>query len=768
MTHISKKTISKVAVKEKYLRKNHFNSLNVWWARRPITAMRSLLINEIISRNGNKYLLPNELISHINPDKNEFKRFKETYDTNKLNLLDTFSGGGSIPFEGARLGLNTYSYELNPIAAVGQESVFKSNVVSNFPQLLKKYGKQTIDRASKRSEVLYQFQNEDPYVIFWTRTSVCPECQNTMHLGRLNYFKKRGEEFIVFEDNKVKTINSDDKYEPKKIKGFNCSHCNTSYSYKDIKEYCKTKRLGSHPIALCNYQKPKEYLSISPKQLDEIQSISKKIDEELKKLHHLIPKTKVEKKAGVINPTLYDLKYASDIFNKRQLFITTVLIDEICKTYESVKTDYDLATAKQIVLGLTSLIEFHVDWNNKYTMWIPQNEQTGRSLAGPGVGMKWDYIEVNPFYHKGSNFYSKLDRIVNTYEAIEFDGNVHVHNQSSTNLELEDNSIDIVLTDPPYYDSIDYTGLSEFFRPWFEVLISNTYQSNVNLTNEVKKEAIVELSNSSDRGGDHYLKIMSEVFNEIERVLKINGTFLMLFSHKTLEGWKVISESLNQTNLYINKVIPIEMERIARPRAMSYQSLNGVIVFEIQKKPPSINSLDDDIRIIIDDIKSNEISESQTLICLAALSCKYSQILNKRYKDVHEQILSEFESKKLDFFHSTNIDELTKMYVNERLKGKSKKSILEKYDLIKNENLKGLTEIDPNLLPNSTLKDSIEVVNVFKNNNKVTIDLSSDKRSKVQEFLGLIGGNTLNTLKKRSSNSELKVIRSTLSKITKV
>ena len=43
-TKLNSRIISEIGVKEKYIRKEHFNSIKVWWARRPITAMRNLLI----------------------------------------------------------------------------------------------------------------------------------------------------------------------------------------------------------------------------------------------------------------------------------------------------------------------------------------------------------------------------------------------------------------------------------------------------------------------------------------------------------------------------------------------------------------------------------------------------------------------------------------------------------------------------------------------------------------------------------------------------
>src|SRR4051794_9465759 len=125
LAKLTYKAISEIGVKEKYIRKGHYNTLKVWWARRPITTMRALLIREMLYRYGSSSLLVDAaLFTELNPSKIVFESFKEKFKTAQLNVLDVFAGGGSIPFESARLGFNTFCGELNPVASLLQETIF--------------------------------------------------------------------------------------------------------------------------------------------------------------------------------------------------------------------------------------------------------------------------------------------------------------------------------------------------------------------------------------------------------------------------------------------------------------------------------------------------------------------------------------------------------------------------------------------------------------------------------------------------------------------
>lgn len=768
---LTSKIISEIGVKEKYLRKNHYNSLKVWWARRPITAMRSLLIKEMYDSNLKDAHVDLDLISDLNPSQKKLKTFAEEFNTNNINVLDVFAGGGSIPLESARLGFNTFSAELNPVASLLQETIFNSNSIPDYSEKLRKSGTIIIENLKNKYSKNYDFNGDIPYVIYCSKISKCVKCNSEIDLKRLQYLSKRKNKIkkidehgdILFVKNEIEIA--------EKTKTFLCKNCGAENTFKDIKEYCKNNSLDYKPFAFCYHdESEKKFRKIDSQDNQIFKELSKNIDAELKTLSYLLPKDKVIKKGGVINPTLYDLKYHYDFFTNRQLLILLGLIDEITNEYNRLKVEYDSITTKQIILGLTCLIEFLVDWNSKGTMWISQNEQTGRSLAGPGVGMKWDFIEINPFYKSGSNLSSKLNRVCDTYAEIHLNNNVEILKGSSTNLSIADKSIDIILTDPPYFDSVDYTGLSEFFRPWFEVLIKNTFDENVNLENDHLQEAIVDLSNGNKNGKDslHYQNLMTGVLKEVKRVLKDDGKVLMLYSHKTFEGWQVIGEAIRDANLIIENCIPLEMERIARPRAMSYEALNGVIVFKLKNNNHNISTVEKDIEELNLEVKKGEILESHKVIYLASLACKMMTLSNKNFDYSYKEVIKLYTISNLN--NDENLfDNLTKNYLAKYLEEKNCNiDLLRKNNLLnlKNEELIKFNNLDEKLIDeNSQLYKAVKIFKDFKSNSKTKVEIEETEREIYSQLFSTLSGLNLNTLSNRSSDEVVKVSRLILSKI---
>jgi putative DNA methylase len=774
--NLNNRLISEIGTREKYIRANHYNTLKVWWARRPITTCRSLLIQEVLKRNGveNK-LIDIELFSEVNPSKKIFDKFKNEFKTNELSVLDVFSGGGAIPFESARLGFETYCAELNPVASLLQESIFNSQLIEKYPEKLRKAGYDIIGRVENRISKYFNINGTIPYVLFWSKVAKCKSCNSDLDLRRFEYLSKRVNKPLRILDNEgelsiATSLNSNDSLK----KEFTCSKCNEPHSFKDIKDYCKENSFSFSPFAVCYHNNNKKsYKIISKDDKKVLDGFDDKITTEIEKLKCLIPDEKVKSKSGVINPTIYDLKTHKDFFSKRQLLVLLTVIDEVINEHQNLVNCYNHNDAKQITLGLTSLIEFLVDWNSVSTMWISQNEQTGRSLAGPGVGMKWDFIEVNPFYDKGSNLKSKIDRVCDTYSSIKFNNKVNIIKGSSTSLPLPENSIDIVLTDPPYYDSIDYTGLSEFFRPWFEILIKNTFDKNINLKNQTKFEAIVELSKSvGSKDHGHYKDIMTGVLKEVNRVLNINGTVLLMYSHKTIEGWQVIAEAFQESSLFITDCNPLEMERIARPRAMAYEALNGVIVFRAKKSNLNITSVQEDISSLKEKISNGVILESQVVIYLAGLACKQVTLTGKSFIDCYDEVTKIYQLTLIEKWMKEDMDSLTVAYLEAVLiedfknLGKEYLDLLNGYELIKNGKIKPFDEININPILNDTIFGKSQIIyNDFKRNSTTKVNIEERNKESITVFFSILAGTQLNTVLKRSNTIEVKTARLVLSKI---
>lgn len=126
-------------------------------------------------------------------------------------------------------------------------------------------------------------------------------------------------------------------------------------------------------------------------------------------------------------------------------------------------------------------------------------------------------------------------------------------NGDSSNLDLPDNCIDAVITDPPYFDYINYSELSDFFFAWLSPVLKSRYKwmgrKNCSHHGEVQNSDPVE-----------FKKRLTNVFSECRRVLKEDGILAFSFHHSRPEGWGAIYEAVVMSGFKIVATYPVHSE----------------------------------------------------------------------------------------------------------------------------------------------------------------------------------------------------------------
>ncbi|MFU8807406.1 MAG: hypothetical protein ACNA8W_26590, partial [Bradymonadaceae bacterium] len=122
--------------------------------------------------------------------------------------------------------------------------------------------------------------------------------------------------------------------------------------------------------------------------------------------------------SGITNPTLYGIHRFHEMFGLRQL----AMLVRTCRLFRDLYPGWVEAhgeeRAKAVAAFLSGFIDQLTDWNSRLCTWISQNEQVGRSLAGPGLPMVWDFVEIDPLVQGPANLRDKLKRIVQGMKAV--------------------------------------------------------------------------------------------------------------------------------------------------------------------------------------------------------------------------------------------------------------------------------------------------------------------------------------------------------------
>jgi putative DNA methylase len=159
---------------------------------------------------------------------------------------------------------------------------------------------------------------------------------------------------------------------------------------------------------------------------------------------------------------------------------------------------------------------------------------------------------------------------------------------TATALPWPDNYFDAVLTDPPYYFSVQYADLSDFFFAWLKRTVGDLYPELFATPLTPKGEEIVEMAHW-DKGRYAYKdklwyeSALTRAFSEIHRVLKPDGIAVIVFAHKTTEAWETVINALLDAGLYMTASWPIHTEMQARLRAQESAALASSIYMVCRK-----------------------------------------------------------------------------------------------------------------------------------------------------------------------------------------
>lgn len=143
-----------------------------------------------------------------------------------------------------------------------------------------------------------------------------------------------------------------------------------------------------------------------------------------------------------------------------------------------------------------------------------------------------------------------VERCAQVLEAIGNDWQAgHVEQASATRHPLPNDSADAVVTDPPYYYSVQYADLADFFYVWLRRMLHGTYPSLFADSLIRKDDEIIVQSPGHEfapegKNNAFYETKMREAMAESRRVLKPGGVGVVVFAHKSTAGWEVQLQSM--------------------------------------------------------------------------------------------------------------------------------------------------------------------------------------------------------------------------------
>lgn len=319
------------------------------------------------------------------------------------------------------------------------------------------------------------------------------------------------------------------------------------------------------------------------------------------------PKSKVpageKTKSGLI---AHNYRYWHQMFNPRQLLALSTLLEGILKEDEG-------RVQEQLLLCLSAT----TDTNNLFTRFMASRKSAGGQTA-QGVFARHDFqpkvtiCEQNVWGLSAGGIGSFLRRYWQSLAGIGFacetsdveygddggkrvreerysddlfredGGSASVYSQSSASVsQLEDRSIDYVITDPPYSDNVNYSELADFYYSWLRLGLKSKYPQFIP-ESAPKMDEVIKNKHRGKTDED-FRDDLTNVFREAHRVLKDEGLLAFTFHHAGDTAWQALLEAICNAGFYIEAIYPIQSEGESSLHLMEKDSISYDLIHVCRK-----------------------------------------------------------------------------------------------------------------------------------------------------------------------------------------
>ena len=226
------------------------------------------------------------------------------------------------------------------------------------------------------------------------------------------------------------------------------------------------------------------------------------------------------------------------VFNDRQLLAHDTFARLVGDAHsQMLRSDTDPDYAKAVATYLGLVMDRLTDYNSTLTRWVSHGEFLGNTFSRQALPMVWDFAEVNPFSGATGDFRGALDWVAAVMDhcssaEINLRCAASVTKSGATAVQPAVPSAEAIVTDPPYYDAIDYAGLSDFFYVWLKRSIGRLEQETLSMPLTPKsQQAIMATEGDDPKERERYVVKMGQTFEGMSGALTASGLVGVVFAH---------------------------------------------------------------------------------------------------------------------------------------------------------------------------------------------------------------------------------------------
>lgn len=551
---------------------------------------------------------------------------------NRPRVVDPFAGGGAIPMEALRLGCDTFATDLNPVSCVILKTMLQDGPRrgSQMVETVRDVGRAAKPTLHKVLRSFYPMDPDgsEPLAYLWARTILCeaPRCGAEIPLLRTLWLSKKAKaprildpiirrpgadlprvDFRIISPYRDSDVGKGTVTRARAC----CLACGEVVPAERVRAQLVTqgggadvvfdgdgRRIaGARMVAVVtitasdrsrHYRVPnaEDYRVVHRTAQNVITRLN---DEEVKEKRgegtpfrafaHGTPAGGGSGAGRAFSLHRYGMYRWGDLFTARQKASMLAIADALGGS----ETAACLPIAK---------IASH---SNVLAKWHSGSETVARAFGMQTLPMSWEFPEFVPLtrYAGGiedsfSDVEEGLEHCVNSAA-----GSGEVMLADATDHPLPDSVADVWCTDPPYYDSVPYSDLADFFLIWLKRLnphsavLDDPFDPRNPLSPKTQEIVQDEVRTSAGRpkDGEWFEERMAMAFAEGRRILDENGVGSVVFAHQTMEGWEALLSGMIRSGWTITAAWPIATERGARLRARESAALATSVHLVCRPRP---------------------------------------------------------------------------------------------------------------------------------------------------------------------------------------
>lgn len=312
----------------------------------------------------------------------------------------------------------------------------------------------------------------------------------------------------------------------------------------------------------------------------------------------------------------YGMLRWKDLFNPRQQLALVTFLEKIRESYDEIEAEcrelvaqadgeaakLDPEKLTRAVSGYLALIlDRQADYGSALSSWIGPRETLRSTFSRQALPMVWDYFETNPFSGSTGAWSGATAWVLRYIEnnGWQAPAEAIADKASATDLPYPDDHFAAVLTDPPYYDNVPYAALSDFFYVWLKRAVGDRFSELLSTPLVPKSDEAVmepERHETPEVAKRFFEESLTGSFREIHRVLKPGGVSVIVYAHKTTEGWESMLNALVDAGLVVTGSWPVHTEKKGRLRSAQSAALASSIYMVCRKAEREPWGLWDDVR----------------------------------------------------------------------------------------------------------------------------------------------------------------------------